>query len=56
MLNSLGLKKLLKLVFNQLIRASTREIKDEDLEYVIWLTNLYLQLGHMGWPLHILQK
>ena len=51
MLNSLGLKKLLKLVFNQLIRASTREIKDEDLEYVIWLTTLYLKLGQI--PGHI---
>ena len=51
MLNSLKLKRLLKMIFNQLIKISSREIQDEELEYIVWLTSLYIQLSNI--PGHI---
>jgi hypothetical protein len=51
MINSLKLKRLLKMIFNQLINNSSREIKDEELEYIVWLTSLYIQLSNI--PGHI---
>lgn len=51
MITSISLKRILKTLFAQIVRVSSREIKDEEIEYILWLTSLYINLARI--PGHI---
>lgn len=51
MLINKNLKRILKTLFNQIVSVSSREIKDEEIEYILWLTSLYINLEKL--PGHI---